>query len=260
MANKYQNISEFLVSPFNSASDINKDTTYNTKYTAFVSSSKIRIKAVCAIEDSYYYHILIPSESNKGGNLNYDVVIRFFTDDNDVATETHLRRYYVQFFSNSPSFMYQYAYLYKQGGYLIEALYDKLDPDYIDTPPEKTNANMVKSYDKSIYFACRFLTETKFRYLDKNGIIKSKMVSSNKFFQNISDFKSIKMEQTLIQEEKKITGLLKKKSDSKISKLSNINKKTGTMSTSLGGKTSIHVIKKKTGKGKIVGKKGIKKK
>ena len=260
MANKYQTITEFLLSPFNNPSDANKDSTYNTKYSAYVSTNKIRIHAVSVIEDSYYYHIKIPSESNKDGNFEYDVVIRFFTDKEDVAKEPHLRRYYIQFFSNSPSFMYQYAYLYKQEGFLIEALYDKLDPDYIDTPPEKTNSSMVKSYDKSIYFACRFLTETKFRYLEKNGVINSKKISDRKFFQNISDFKSVKMEQSIISEEKKISSLLKKKTDTKEKKSINTNKKISTTSTSLGGKTSINVIKKKTGKAKIVARKGLRKK
>ena len=204
--------------------------------------------------------ISFPSESNKDGNFEYDVVIRFFTDKEDVAREQHLRRYYVQFFSNSPSFMYQYAYLYKQGGFLIEALYDKLDPDYIDTPPEKTNSSMVKSYDKSIYFACRFLTETKFKYLEKNGVINSKKIDGRKFFQNITDFKSVKMEQSIISEEKKIKSLLQKKTDTREKKTTNTNKKLSTMTTSLGGKTSINVVKKKTGKSKIVAKRGVRKK
>ena len=260
MASKFQTITEFLLSPFNNPNDVNKDSTYSSKYSSYVSTNKIRLNAVCVIEESYYYHIKIPSESNKDGNYEYDVVIRFFTDSEDVMKDTHLRRYYVQFFSNSPSFMYQYAYLYKQEGFLIEALYNKLDPDYIDTPPEKTNSNMVKSYDKSIYFACRFLSELKFRFLDKNGVINNRKISDSKFFNNITDFKSVKMEQSLISEERKIKSLLKKKTDTKDKRTINTNKKASSKSTSLGGITSINVIKKKTGKAKIVARRGLKKK
>ena len=257
MAIKYQTINEFLLSPFGISSDVNKDSTYNTKYLSFVSSNKIRLYAVCEIEESFYYHIKIPSESHKNENYEYDVVIRFFTDDSNIANDTHLRRYNIQFFSNSPSFMYQYAYLYKKEGFLIEALYDKLDADYIDTPPEKTNANMVKSYDKSIYFACKFLTDAKFKYLEKNGVINLKKIDKRKFFQNISDFKSVRMDQALISEERKIQNILKKKSKN-FGK--DNNKKLANKSTSLRGKSSINVLKKKTGKAKITGKKPIRKK
>ena len=151
MTSKYQTLSGFLIAPFHDRSNLEKDVTYDSKYKAFVSSNKIRIFAMCVIEDSYYIHVKIPSESQKNGKYEYDVVIRFFTDNPEILKQDTLRHYYIQFFSNSPSFMYQYAYLYKKEGFLIEALYDKIDADYIDTPPEKTNASMKTSYDKSIY-------------------------------------------------------------------------------------------------------------
>lgn len=260
MANKYQTLSGFLLSPFHGKEDVEKDASYNSKYTAFVASNKIRLQAVCEIEDSYYLHIKVPSESQKNGNYEYDVVIRFFTDDPETLKQPHLRGYYIQFFSNSPSFMYQYAYLYNKEGFLIEALYDKLDAEYIDTPPEKTNSQMKTSYDKSIYFACRFLSEKKFRYLDKHGVLLSKKVNEKNFFSNISDFKSVKLDQSLMIEERKLSNILKQKAPSlRRKKEDNTNKKLASKSTSKGGITSINIIKKKGGKAKIVGRKTTRK-
>ena len=87
MAIKYQTNNEFLLSPFGISSDVNKDSTYSTKYLSFVSSNKIRLYAVCEIEESFYYHIKIPSESHQNENYEYDVVIRFFTDDSNIAND-----------------------------------------------------------------------------------------------------------------------------------------------------------------------------
>lgn len=211
MASKYQTLSGFLIAPFNNRESLQRDVTYDSKYRSFILSNRIKIQSMCILEDSYYIHIKVPSESQKKENYEYDVVIRFFTDNPEVLKQETLSNYYIQFFSNSPSFMYQFAYLYNKEGYLIEALYNKIDADYIDKPPEKTNKEMKKSYDKSIYFACRFLSEQKFRYLNKRGRLLAKKVEPRKFFSGISDFKSVKLDQELINEERKLTKLIEQK-------------------------------------------------
>ena len=255
MAKKYQTLSGFLLSPFHKKADVKKDVEYSQKYSQFIRSNRIYIHAMCIIEDSYYIHVKVPSESQKNGNYEYDVIIRFFTDDPEVAAQNHLRSYYIQFFSNSPSFMYQYAYLYKEGGYLINALYDKLDPDYIDKPPEKTNKDMNLSYDKSIYFACRYLSDMQFRYLGKTGPLLMKKVNEDKFFRDITDFKSIKIDTSIMNEEKKLSKLLDNKSPKKRKENSNNNgKKIPSKNTSTKTK-SITILKKKSGGHVIVKKK-----
>jgi hypothetical protein len=258
MASKYQTITGFLMSPFKNGGNVERDATYDSKYRSFVTTNKIKVFAMCVIEDSYYIHVKVPSESQKDGKYEYDVVIRFFTDNPEVQAQETLRNYYVQFFSNSPSFMYQYAYLYNKEGFLIETLYNKLDADYIDTPPEKTNANMTKSYDKSIYFACRFLSEQKFRYLNKKGHLMSKKVDDSKFFSNISDFKSVKLDQALMSEERKLSNLIKQKAPRSLlgkAKSGITGKRIEASNTTSADKSrsSITYIKKAGGKAKIVG-------
>lgn len=258
MATKYQTLSGFLLSPFHNSGNLERDVTYDSKYRSFVSTNKIRVFAMCVIEDSYYIHIKVPSESQKNGAYEYDVVIRFFTDKPEIKSQPNLRSYYIQFFSNSPSFMYQYAYLYNKEGFLIEALYNKLDVDYIDTPPEKTNSSMTKTYDKSIYFACRFLSEKKFRYLDKKGHILSKEVDKSKFFSNISDFKSVKLDQSLMAEEKKLSNLIKQKAPRAVigKEKTILTGKRIEASNSTNrdkNKTSITYTKKTTGRSKTTG-------
>ena len=111
---KYQSIGEFMHSPFGLNSSMEKNNKYESLYNTFVQSNKIYIAGYTNIEDSYYVHVKIPSESQKDGKYEYDVVIRFFTDKPELRHVNSLRAYYMQFFSNSPSFIYKYAALYKK--------------------------------------------------------------------------------------------------------------------------------------------------
>lgn len=197
----YQTISEFLREPFGQSDDREKLSKYNSMYVA--NQSKIVLAGYTQVDKSYYFHVKIPSESQKEENVYYDVVIRFFTDKKDAMNSSHLRDYYIQFFSNSPGFIYNYAYVYRMNGFLIEFLYKKLDPDYFDKLPEKRNSELKLSYDKSIYFACRFLSEKKFRVLNKFGVATGKKLSPDKFFKGIRDFQTVKLESELISIEKK---------------------------------------------------------
>ena len=199
---KYQTLNQFILAPFNNNDSLERDTKYSTMYQKYRGSNQIKIASTTEIEGAFYFHIKIPSETQEGSE--YDVVIRFFTDKPQVKLESHLRNYYIQFYSNSPSFIYQYAYVYNKRGYLISDLYKKLDVDYIDTPPNKTNADMRLDYDKSIYFACRYLASERFKLLSKIGSVLFYKKDPKKFFDSIQDFRSKKVEQDIIKEEKKL--------------------------------------------------------
>lgn len=259
LSRKYQTLSEFMFAPFGNH-ESQKEIDYRKKYREYSIKNSIRVKAMCIVENSYFLHLKVPSESQKSGKYEYDVVIRFFTDNPKVLLERNLRNYYIQFFSNSPGFMYQYAYVYKQKGFLIEALYNKLDADYVDKPPEKRNSGLDLSYDKTIYFACTYLLSTQFKYLEKHGVLSTKKVDSKKFFSNISDFKSIKIDQSLMAEEKKLNQLIKDKAPRSVltTAKNNLlsNKILASTNTSLNkqGKTVTN-IERITGKPKITGNK-----
>lgn len=231
----YQTISEFLHAPFGNVSAQSKLSKYNAMY--MTNKDKIILNAYTKIEDAYYFHVKVPSETQKDGHVYYDVVIRFFTDKKDALLSSHIRDYYIQFFSNSPGFIYKYAVLYKNNGYLIDSLYTKLDPRYFDKLPSKTNVNLELSYDKTIYFTCRFLNEKKFKVLNKFGIVLGKKLTPNKFFEEIKDFQSVKIENELLSVERKALKDLSKSLDKEKSRDSGnketngINKKTATMST-----------------------------
>lgn len=195
----YQTIGEFLNSPFGTK-DRGKADEYDKSYKEMVQKKTIYCENYTELDDTYLIHVKIPSESKPG--LWYDVVIQFFTDDETTKKSLNLANYYIQFYSNSPSFIYQYAALYRLYGYLIDSLYDKTDDEYSIILPEKANPNMKMSYDKSIYIACKYLYDNKFTYLRKTGIHVIKKVKWNAFMRSIKEYALAKADSDLYSLEK----------------------------------------------------------
>ena len=196
---EFQTLSEFLREPFGRSDDMSKIQKFMTGYRE--DKYKIKLNAHTKIGGAYYFHVKIPSKSQKEKNMMYDVVIKFFTNKEKCEKATHIRDYYIQFFSNSPSFIYSYAVLYKKHGFLIDNLYNKLDPRYFDKLPE------------SIYYACQYLSEHRFKALNKLGIAMGKSLTPEAFFKEIKDFQTVKLEQELFNLEKKELKKLDKELD-----------------------------------------------
>jgi hypothetical protein len=117
-------------------------------------------------KEDYYFHFKVPSESKERKNT-YDVVLQFTTgDEKEIQSDKNLNRYYVKFFSNSPSFTYTFAHAFNVYGMFIEELANKYRKEVMDKPPMTRNPAQVVSYEKSIYFAAHYLI-TENKYLNK---------------------------------------------------------------------------------------------
>ena len=184
-----QTLREFLDRPFKQPNEL-KHLKYESRYLSYKKANKIKIQAVLEFEKNYFIHLTVPSESQKGAS-HYDVVIQFFTPDKHVERELTLENYYVQFFSNSPGFVYKYAALYKLEGYLIESLFDKFQPGVLDTLPDKANKDYELYYDSSIYYAGRFLLDNKTRTMSKLNIKIFRIKNVEKFFSDVQDIESM---------------------------------------------------------------------
>lgn len=204
----YQTLEGFLMAPFGSHEP--KSNEFEQKYQKLKSGKRVHIEASTKIEDNYLLHIKVGSDSNP--SVFYDVILLFFTDDPAISKEISFRKYYIKFFSNSPSFIYQYAALYKQNNGLIDMLYDKLDPEYADKAPEKANPHMKLSYDKSIYSACRFMQDNPVSAFSKAGILVRKKKTPEKFFSDIKTFADVKLDNEINQLDKKVDRELEKAS------------------------------------------------
>lgn len=247
---QFQTLSEFVENPFG-ISDTKKRDEFEDKYQKMKSNKNFKIEGFTTIDDNYLIHVIVPSDSNPG--QTYDVVVLFFTDETTVKKRTTFSNYFVKFFSNSPSFIYKYAYLYKENGFLIDFLFDKLDSKYSGQAPVKTNTNFDMFYDKSIYCASRLLLDEEHVALSKLGIILKHKKTNNAFFRDIKTFENIKLSSELKTIDKKINKELKenkkiRKNDSAKSNVSG-KKKIQSKKNTLGKDSTsvIRTVKKKSG-------------
>jgi len=199
---------------------------------------------------SFYAHIQIPSESERTNK--YDVVIQFEPTDKAVISDGNLKRYTLKVFSNCPSFTYTYAYVYNDYGLLIEFLKDKYKSIVLKDNPVVKNPGEIINFEKSIYFACKFIKSNTalMNKLYVAGISKPLNIPS--FIKNIKPTDTveleIKKENNRLQEEKKkalekltvskpkrvlnkLTGTMKQRPDHKITPHSKIKGKPKTKST-----------------------------
>ena len=184
---EFQTLSQFMQNPFNlGPQNIPEDWKNNAM--RLIRAGKIKLMQILEYEDSYFYNIEVPSESND--KVHYDVVIQFIPRDNIGVNKGHIRDYYVKFFSNSPGFVYKYAALYYAEGFLIDSLMIKLGDEFLQ-PPSKTNPKMQLAMDKSIYFAAKFIESNLFynTYKDVFGIKRTKDIK--KFLDGVLEFKTV---------------------------------------------------------------------
>lgn len=117
--------------------------------------------------DTYYFHIKVPSETERKNT--YDVVLELSPVDKQMMKiKPHrINKYKTRFFSNSPSFIYTYAYIMKHNNMLIKELTGKYAPIVLRKEPKTKNPTGTILYEKSITFAIISILEHT-EYLDRN--------------------------------------------------------------------------------------------
>lgn len=99
----------------------------------------------------YYVHIKIPSEVVS--NFYYDVVLKFYTNNNTISSSRSIKDYYVEFFSNDPSFMFTFAHAFLKNKLFIKDLVPKMSKQAVKKVAVDKNPSDEVGYVKSIYFA-----------------------------------------------------------------------------------------------------------
>lgn len=101
-------------------------------------------------DGSYWAHFKIPSETVK--DFYYDVVIKF-TGSKSIGGGGSLDKYNVQFYSNDPAFVYNYAYVFAKNNLFIKELASKMSKTALRTAAKEKNPNNDVGYVKTLYFA-----------------------------------------------------------------------------------------------------------
>ena len=228
----HQTLKDFIEAPFG-VPNMSKNLKYEDRYQSYKRNNKIKIESSIEFEKNFFIHLKVPSESQE--KMFYDVVIQFFTTDDKIERQLTVENYYVQFFSNSPGFVYKYATLYKLQGYLIESLYGKFDSGTLEILPDKANSSYELYYDSSIYYACRYLLDNKLTTLGKLTLKLFKTKSVESFFGDIQDTESMSLQRKINDVEKSLRKEIAKDntlSDKALMKL----KKNDTFKKQINGK------------------------
>lgn len=125
------------------------------------------------------YYVKVPSEDYKNNKIAYDVLflLTYQKDVRRVNREIHM-------YSNSPSFIFTYCYVYNKHGLLIDKLKNKLPNEALTMPPEVRNPIESLGYEKSTYIACRYLIDggcLSDEYVNRFGKVMTKTLEATTF-------------------------------------------------------------------------------
>lgn len=186
-------------------------------------------------EEFYYFHLLIPSDSDDL-NIHYDVVIKFCPANKHSKFDNFLNNYYVKFFSNCPSFTYTFAYVYMNNGLLIDELKGRYRDEVLTQKPNIRNRSGLINYDKSIFYACKYILDHK-HLLNKMRLQSEQVRKPIEFlFKNIRNTDKIELEYAKenkkVRKEKKDNNVIIKTTERKtlpttIPKVQKVGKITG---------------------------------
>lgn len=126
-------------------------------------------------QDSYYIYMKIPSEVIE--KFYYDVVIRLFTTENRKKSNSNLREYAVEFYSNDPAFVYTFAHAFNKNHLFIKDLEPKMSKTALKDAAKIKNPKDNVWYVKSLYFA--YLTMERYHLFNRN-ILKQHGTKYNK--------------------------------------------------------------------------------
>lgn len=100
------------------------------------------------------FHVKVPSEQYKINKIAYDVLFLFKYDEN--KRRQHRQ---IQLWSNCPSFIFTYCYVYNKHNLIIDTFKSRLPKAALTQAPEVRNPIGSYGYEKSTYIAARYLLD-----------------------------------------------------------------------------------------------------
>lgn len=177
------NMKQWMENPMGKGASVLQLPVLREKFDAQYSeiSNKIKVKWYCLDQKYYVAHVLVPSLSID--RLFYDVLLEF---DIDTIPKTSIviNEGAMRVFSNCPSFTFTYAHVYLEQGNLISWAKHKYSRKVRKLDPVQRNPQKVSSYERSLYFAIKFITSEGRSYKGKvtNGMI---MIQNPKTILNV---------------------------------------------------------------------------
>ena len=117
--------------------------------------------------NTYWIYVKIPSELCK--EFYYDTIIKFYADEKVKGGGKDLFKYYSEFYSNDPAFVYTYAYVFSHNDLFIKELASKMSKEALRRAPKEKNPTESVGYVKSLYFVYLLMEN---RNLNKTSIFE----------------------------------------------------------------------------------------
>jgi hypothetical protein len=118
-----------------------------------------------SFQDKFFIaHVKIPSRSVD--KLFYDVLIEI-NIDSIPQNSTIINGGSARVFSNCPSFTFTYAKVFNDKGDLIDWTKRKYSEEVFENDPVKRNPMKILSYERSLYFAIKYITTNGRNYKNK---------------------------------------------------------------------------------------------
>jgi len=161
-------------------------------------------------------HLKIPSAKNS--RILYDVVYEFDTKDQVDFDGRNIDGVNVRMFSNCPSFLFTYAYVFYQNELGIKWLKSKLQSQFLKKPASQRNNYGIISYEKSIYIGFLYIRYTNMNLTSLKASIppakrlndiKNDVKTSNDI---MAHYAEIKAEEKAAKEEAKSSPVIQKTS------------------------------------------------
>ena len=189
-----QNITEYLDNPMGKGSSALSErklvrANLDQRYEALIKKHKDFKYTIYKTSSAYFFHFVIPSESEREND--YDVVIYFIPSSKELKYDNFLFRYNLKFFSNSPSFVYTYGYVYNENGMFMNSLKSKYHREVLKNKPVQRNPSRIINYEKSLFFALTYLNKHR-SLLNKSQINhRARKYIPEEFAKNIRDLDTI---------------------------------------------------------------------
>lgn len=111
-------------------------------------AKRVLCSSYLAPTGAVFIHVRIPSSVE---GIHYDIVLTF--KPNDKSTGVGVEGMDMQIFSNSPSFLYTYAFAYDKSGLLAKEFKKKISSQMFDEIAGAKNPYAILSYDFSVFAA-----------------------------------------------------------------------------------------------------------
>lgn len=191
------------------------------RYTKLLSDTNNGINMKCYNDKgSYIFHFKMPSETY-GNQLKYDVVLQFIPIGNVTKDDVTIVNYSMKMYSNSPQFMFTYAYVFNKAKLIPKELLSKLSKESLRKEPNIRNPFHTYGFEKSIYFCLLFIKRSGY---DRKSVLQKESTKLKSFKDQIT--KNVNHSEITLGENRRLRKLAdeKKREQKKTTRISQSNK------------------------------------